>query len=465
MIKSRYIRAAIVILAAVALFASITANAENSLRWHSDRDVLDADLKKAELIPTLEDLAAQTGWHIYLEPTPGKTFTAEFEGLSRGAAMRVLLGSMNYSFLPDSEGPTRLFVFRTSRDAATVEIKAKSERKDLEPKVQIVPNQLIVRLKPGAKIEDIAAKLGAKVKGRIKDLNAYLLEFDDAESTEAARKELASNGDVESVENNDSVAQPKTPQPVSGTLPPPLQLRLRPGASGGNVVVGLIDTAVQPLGGGLDQFLLPQMSVVGEAGSTTGVSHGTAMAETLLRAIQNATAGNTGAQILPVDVYGPNASATTFDVANGIIHAVNNSPSPTIINLSLGSYSDSAFLRAAIQQVTQLGVVVFAAAGNEPVPTPFLPAAWPEVISVTASDEPGQLAAYANWSPSVDMMAPGNSVIYLNGQPYLVTGTSAASAFAAGLAAGLSDARGLTAQEAANSVQNALPFPGNPAQQ
>jgi hypothetical protein len=449
-------------LAAAVLIVS-SAMADDSLQWHSDREVLDANLKEAALIPTLEELAMKTGWHIYLEPTPGKTFTTEFKGLARGPAMRTLLGDMNYAFVPDLNGATRLFVFRTSQEAATVEIVGATQATERAAEQRHVPNQLIVQLKPGMKIEELAAKLGAKVKGRIGDLNAYLLEFEDAESVEAARQQLATNEDVDATDYNYYVDRPTSPQPVTGNVPAPVQLKLDPGSTGGKIVVGLIDTAIQTLGGGLDQFLLAQISVAGEAGTVEGVTHGTAMAETLLRSIQTATAGATGVQILPVDVYGANINACTFDVANGIVRAVNNTPSPTIINLSLGSYNDSPFLRSAIQQVTRLGVVVFAAAGNEPVPAAFYPAAWPEVVSVTAAQAPGQLASYANFAPSVDMMAPGSSVVYMNGRAYLVTGTSAASAYAAGLAAGLADAHGLTVQEAASSVQNALPAPVTPS--
>lgn len=448
---------------ATVLFCAADAPASDTLRWHADREVLDADLNGAALIPTLEDLALQTGWHIYLEPTPGKTFTTQFKGLSRGPAMRVLLGELNYAFIPEDNGPTRLFIFRTSRDAATVEIVGKPIAKEAKPALKRVPNQLIVKLKPGAKIEELAARLGAKVKGRIGDLNAYLLEFEDADDVEAARSELATNENVESTDYNYYVDRPTTPQPVTGQLPPPVQLRLNPGSTGGKMVVGLIDTSMQSLGGGLDQFLLPTISVAGDAGTSEGVTHGTAMAETILRALQTATAGNTGVQILPVDVYGPNATATTFDVANGVVRALNSTPSPSIINMSMVSSGESAILREVIQQAARYGVIIFASAGNTPVATPLAPSMWPEVISVTASDAPGQLAAYANRAPTVDMMAPGNSVVYLNGQAYLITGTSAASAYAAGLAAGLADSRGLTAQQAAATVQNSLPFNGTGA--
>ena len=453
------LRVASLLFACLGLLLSVPLQAENKLEWNAEKQTLDVSLEGAPLIDTLEDLAHQTGWHIYLEPAPGKTFTTSFKGLSRGEAMRVLIGDMNYAFVPDANGPTKLIVFRTSREAATIRISGEEPRKHDSPTVKKVGNQLIVKLKPGARIEEIAKMLGAKVKGRIGDLNAYLLEFEDEQAVEKARSELASNDDVDSTDYNYYVDRPDAPKAVTGNLPGPPQLKLTPGASG-NLVVGLIDTAMRPLGNGLDQFILPQISVAGDAGTIDGMTHGPAMAETLLHALQLATGGSTEVQIRPVDVYGQNTTATTFDVANGIIRAVNSSPSPSILNLSLGSYSDSSFLRSAIQQVTQLGVVVFAAAGNDPVATPFLPAAWPEVISVTASDGPGKLAPYANFASSVDMIAPGTSVVYLGNQAYAVSGTSAASAYAAGLAAGLADSRGITAQQAAASVRQAMPYTG-----
>src|SRR5882762_11331062 len=89
-----------------ALFTSSVLAADN-LRWRSDKQILDADLKEAPLIPTFEQLAAQTGWHIYLEPTPGKTFSTKLSGLPRGEAMHALIGDMNYMFVPETDGPTK----------------------------------------------------------------------------------------------------------------------------------------------------------------------------------------------------------------------------------------------------------------------------------------------------------------------------------------------------------------------
>ena len=444
----------------LALSLAVGSATADTLRWHADKEELDVDLKNAPLIPTLEDLAHKTGWHIYLEPTPGKTFTTNFSGKPRGQAMRILIGDLNYAFVPGQNGSTKLFIFQTSRDAATYEIKGEPEVAAKIPAVGKVPNQLIVKLKPGAKIEDLAKKLGAKVKARIGDLNAYLLEFDNPDAVEAARTELAANEDVDSTDYNYYVDAPPSPQKLDQAPVGPPKLALNPPPMDGRTIVGLIDTSLQSLSPDLQKFLLQQISVAGTATASGEPTHGTSMAETILRALQTATGGNTSVQILPVDVYGPNATTTTFDVANGIVRAVNGGA--TIINLSLGSDSGSTFLHSVITDVTGKQIPIFGAAGNTPVTTPFYPAAYPEVIAVTASSGAGQLAGYANHGSFVDMIAPGNSVVYLNGQAWLVTGTSAASAYAAGLAAGIADARNTSSLNAANTVRTSLPFKNPP---
>jgi hypothetical protein len=215
-------------------------------------------------------------------------------------------------------------------------------------------------------------------------------------------------------------------------------LKLTPPPSTGRIIVGLVDTAVQPLGNGLDSFLLKPISVAGDAQSDPNTpTHGTSMAETILRSIAAMTKGSSSVQILPVDVYGPSATTSTFDVANGIAQAVNSGANP--INLSLGSEGDSSFLHSVIQDASSKNIVFFGAAGNQPVTTPYYPAAYPEVMAVTAVDQ-GQIASYANRGSFISLGTPGTSVIYFGDQPYYVTGTSASTAFASGIAAGYLDA-------------------------
>jgi hypothetical protein len=324
-------------------------------------------------------------------------------------------------------------------------------------KSKTIPDQLIVRLKPGAKIDDLARLFGAKVIGKIDAINTYLLKFGDKDAADAALTQLAANGDVASIENNYSIDMPDTQmQPTGASTAGPPSLQLKDPPASGRLIVGLVDTQVQSLGAGLDAFMLKQLSAVDEGQLDPSVpTHGTAMAETMLRAIEQETQGKTAIEIQPVDVFGANENTTTFDVANGIVIAYNNGAK--VINLSLGSTADADILRDLIDQLTQKDILVVGAKGNQPTSQPFFPAAYNNVLAVTALDSTGQLASYANRADIPALGAPGTSDIFFNHQTWQVTGTSPAAADVSGLAAGYMEQNAVDAAKARTWLQQNLP--------
>ena len=424
------------------------------LSWNTNSGLVSADYSSAKLLPVLERVAISTGWHVYLEPNAlSHQVSAKFKNLPPGEALRLLLGDLNFALVPNSGKQPRLYVFRTAQQNATQLIQPEEAKVKSEVSKKI-GNELIVRLKPGTKIEDIAKLVGAKVTGRIDELNAYRLEFEDDAAADSARELLADNSDVASVEDNYVVDRPDAPIPsalTGGGLP---NLTLKPPANSGKIVIGLVDTAVQSLGSGLDKFLLETRSLAGEAQlNPNEPTHGTSMAENILKALESATKGSTSVQILPVDVYGNNSSTSTFDVARGITEAINAGANP--INLSLGSSADSQILRDLVAEAYKKGILFFAAKGNEPVQTPVYPAAYNEVIAVTAVDQ-GQVASYANRANIPAVGAPGTAVVYLNGRAYLVTGTSVSTAFVSGLSAGHMESNNKTAIQTGEYIRAAL---------
>jgi hypothetical protein len=428
------------------------ASAADTLSWNTNKNEVSADIKSTGLLAVLEKIATVTHWHVFVEPETLHTVSAKFSKLQPGDALRKLLGDVNFALVPaTTNSAAHLYVFRTSRQNATQLIApAKSEAK---PKV--IPNELIVRLKPGAKIEDLAKLLGAKVIGRIDSLNAYRLQFDDEAATDSARGQLASNSDVASVDSNYSIDPPPTPTALASSTVPPPQLTMKAPPASGQVIVGMIDTAVQPLGNGLDKFILDPISEMGAAQlDPNSPSHGTSMEGTILSSIQKITDGSTSVKILPVDVYGPNPSTSTFDIARGIADAVNKGAN--VLNISSGGEGQSSFLDSVIQDAISKNVIIFASAGNSPVTTPVYPAAYEGVNSVTALADPTHLAPYANRGSWIDEGAPGTSVIYFNNQPWSVMGTSPASAFTSGTAAGWMDANHGTTLQAQTFVRKSF---------
>lgn len=412
------------------LITSISLSAADSLNWDTTRNRVDAQVESWTVPQLLERVAAVTGWQVFLDPTISNTIPTKFRDKNAGDALQRLLGSLNYALAPETNGASRLYVFRNSRAEATLAVAPIAAAKESKGRIG---NEVVVTLKPGEKIEDLAKRLGAKIIGRADAQNTYRLRFDDDNAAETARDTLRNDPSVSEVDDNFHVSRPEIAQAL-GVGARPLGLNPAAVPDGKYIVIGLIDTAVQTKGGQISEFLLPGISVAGESNpNSTTPTHGTSMAETILRGLAFANENpNTILRILPVDVYGQNATTSTFDVAAGIAEAVKNGA--TIINLSLGSEGDSSFLRNTVMNVTKQNVTVLAAAGNSPVTTPTYPAAYPEVIAVTAGDRQGNIAPYANRGSFVDVIAPGTSLVSFGGQQYYVTGTSTSTAYASGQA-------------------------------
>jgi len=480
--KMRFTKLFLLLVLLVCAVATLrAATATNSLVWHKAADRVDADVHGEALWPLLEQIAVSAEWKIFVEPGAEHKASAKFKDLPSGEALKMLLGDLNFAMVPQTNGPSLLYVFRTTMHNATKQVVVAKPAKR-------VANQLLVHVKPGTAIDALAKSIGAKVVGRMDMLGVYLLQFGDAAATDVALAQLKNNSDVLDVDYNYYFDPLPSVEPVSSSSVPansgPVSLKLNPPTSGDpcSPIIGLIDTGIQSQSlGNLNQSILPALSAVGDTGSgaspqslgdpvalftpkqTTAAAgvvyptHGTSMAYTILNAISQSSGGSSSARVLPVDVYGTGGTTTSWNVAMGVKLAVDNGA--TILNLSLGGAGDNSVLNNVLQQAISAGVVVFGAAGNTPVNTPTYPAAYPGVYDVTALGSPGQLAAYANYSPQVDMALPGTSVVYLGSQAYVVQGTSPATAYASGVAAGTKSVNCLTWLEILSAMQKKFPVP------
>jgi hypothetical protein len=432
------------------------ANAADSLTWRKDKNSVDADVNSWSLIQTLEKIGEATGWEIYLEPGTKRNVSTTFKNRPRDKALDFLLGDLGRVLLPQTNGqPARLLVFRSTQKDATLLVSKPKE----DPTTKPIPNELVVTLKPGESIDELAKKLGAKVTGRNDALNTYRLEFENAEAAKAARADLAQNPAVESIDNNYNVRRPETGDNMG--LLNPAGINLDPVAptcaSGSGPTIGLIDAAVQKTGAAYDALMLPSVNVAGEPlSSATVPAHGTGMAQAILQAVSQKQQ-KTEWRVRPYNVYGPNEQANTFDVANGISRAIADGANP--INMSLGTGGDSSFLHRVIQNGHKQGIVFVGAAGNEPTTAPTYPGAYPEVIAVTAGNADGTVASYANRGDFVDVLAPGQVRITFNGQTWVTTGTSVSTALVSGIAAGSVNGGCVTGDQLRAGLQSLMRVP------
>ncbi len=409
----------LVALSALAMFGP-RAQGANSLIWHRQQGVMDADLTHCTLLQTMQRISRATGWKIAYEPGVEADVSIKFSNVPETDALRRLLGKFNFA-KETTNGVTQLLVFRTVPGAATQALVKK-------PKDYIIPNELLVKLKRNSPItiEELARQLHAKILGRDDRNLLYRLQFDDQAAADAAAQELAGNNAVAVVGHNFYVdpPDPQTGQGFwsgGGAISPAGLLNPKT-PSDGAPVIGLIDTAIQDVPG-YDKYIVNPISVVGQADAPTDQpSHATAMLETMAQAM-----GSDPSMVQPVVIYKDGEETTTFELMQGILAAVNNGDNP--INLSLGGTGNSPMLQALIEQAAGQGVVFVAASGNSGGSTPTYPAAYPGVLSVTATDpSTGQLASYADDFSGVKTVASGTSYVPFGGLVWQVQGTSPATA-------------------------------------
>ncbi len=440
-----------------------TSAATNTLTWDREKNLVSADVRDWDLIGLMESVAVQSGWHVFLEPDYSYQASTKFQNLPPGEALRRLLGSMNFAMVPQTNGPQRLYVFRTAMKNATQQVRRAGER--IAPKAQRVTNELIIRVRPGTDIEALAKSLGAKVVGSIPELNAYRLQFEDEAAAEAARQKLLANPDVVRVEDSYMSEMPIQPQSLGGYAAPETKLTLDPPKTDDcRVVVGFVDTTLPRLDPKLEAFVKDRISVAGPAATDFATPpHSVAMWNAFVQAmeVQVKQTSKTGSSVqgLFVDVFGTNTAANNFNVALGLITAGNKGA--TVINASLGGYGDSPILRDAIEQLALHNIPVFAAVGNDGSNVPFYPAAYPGVVSVTALSRAGQIATYANTGTQADAAAPGAVIFSYNGLIYGSQGTSVSSAVAAGMAAGLADSTCAPWSKVIPAVEKTLAVPAS----
>ncbi|WP_395402095.1 S8 family serine peptidase [Arthrobacter sp. UC242_113] len=138
--------------------------------------------------------------------------------------------------------------------------------------------------------------------------------------------------------------------------------------------------------------------------------HGTHVAG-IVAAVHNST-GVAGVcpdcSILDAKVLNDSGSGSSSAIANGINWAVKNGAK--VINMSLGQRVSSRVLETAVNNAWNEGVVLVAAAGNAGTQAKIYPGAYPNVISVAATDNNDKKASFSTYGKRVDVAAPGVDV-------------------------------------------------------
>ncbi len=140
------------------------------------------------------------------------------------------------------------------------------------------------------------------------------------------------------------------------------------------------------------------------------------------------------AQIYAVKALDQNGSGDLQSLLQGIDWSIANGMD--IVNMSLGTTSDSKILHDAVNKAYEQGVLLVAASGNDGNGKPVnYPAAYSSVVAVSATNEKNQLASFSTTGDEVEFSAPGTNITstYLNQYYATGSGTSQATPHAAAM--------------------------------
>ncbi|MCY8147211.1 S8 family serine peptidase [Bacillus inaquosorum] len=140
------------------------------------------------------------------------------------------------------------------------------------------------------------------------------------------------------------------------------------------------------------------------------------------------------AQIYAVKALDQNGSGDLQGLLQGIDWSIANGMD--IVNMSLGTTSDSQILHDAVDKAYEQGVLLVAASGNDGNGKPVnYPAAYSSVVAVSATNEKNQLASFSTTGDEVEFSAPGTNITstYLNQFYATGSGTSQATPHAAAM--------------------------------
>ncbi|MGV3522929.1 MAG: S8 family peptidase [Candidatus Sericytochromatia bacterium] len=181
-----------------------------------------------------------------------------------------------------------------------------------------------------------------------------------------------------------------------------------------NVTIAVIDSGADLSHPDLQPNLVNGYNVLsqGQTPPQDDNGHGT-HASGIAAAAGDNRIGVTGAcprcKLMPIKALDANGSGTGFDVAVGLIWAVDNGAQ--VINMSLGGEESDPTLERAVKYALARGSTVVVAAGNNSTDVPMYPAALPGVISVGSVDVSRARSSFSNYGTWVSIMAPGSQIL------------------------------------------------------
>jgi hypothetical protein len=284
------------------------------------------------------------------------------------------------------------------------------------------------RIADGRSVPEVVAELQNDPRGISVQPN-YIYQLSDSSPREAPVTPM--------VRTTSGLAKPSAYSSMQYSV---AKLRLRQAhqhSRGERVLIAVIDSGVDAEHPEIAGAVIAEIDVT-DANDRRPDKHGTAMTGIIVSQSQLIGVAPQ-ARVIAIRAFAPRGRpgthGTSFHIAQAIDRAAKEGA--RIINLSLTGPHDP-YVHKAVTEARARGIILVAAAGNAgPTSPPLYPAAYPEVIAVTATDQHDRIYQRANRGPHIVVAAPGVEVMIATpGGAYGIdNGTSVATAHISGIIA------------------------------
>ncbi len=457
-------------IAAALLFAACAGSAlALTVRLQGDRISITAN--QDSLVNVLKRLA-QAGVNVRMDPQVDGDVNAEVKDADVQEVMEELLGQFGYVLIWDViEGP-----LGPMPKLAEVQVFLPGHKEKIQPLLgtnsnyevatgpsggpEFVQDEILIGFKPGTRrdtVDLLLSQIGGTVVDSVPGLGIYRIRLAPGSNVLALIQQLEKNPIVAGVEPNYIV---DSPAPVAGeksaaasgdySVPAPLE----------NVApLAILDSGLMAADGDLDKVVVGKYDATNpDRALNDTLGHGTQMALIAAGAVspQEGT-DSLAVPLVAVRAFDDNGRASNFGLMRSMAYALEKGA--RVINMSWGTEVKSDFVATAVAYAQSKGSILVAAAGNEPKQSAMYPAAYRDVIAVSALDADGTLWKSSNYGSFISVAAPGtaNFPVGYKGAAGTYSGTSISSAYVSrALALYLAKHPKATASQAVQALKDSL---------
>jgi len=432
---------------AILLAGSLLVSAEPSAKisaFHLEGNRLTLSCANLPLEELLEQFA-YAGVRVKIDPQIKITVTGACRDVDVEAALNDILSPLGYALIWDVvEGPlgpiprlAEIQVFRRGRRRYLKPLTQESDRLQVTSgpaagSPLYVKDEILLAVSPGTTLEEfehLMRQVGGTVVDCIPELGIYRIRLSPGTNIPALVDQLSHNPLLSHVEPDYVVAVPAPT--ATPTQSPPAATVKPPSIPDGAVPVAVLDSGIKPAAGFEDVVVGTYNALDPQVAADDPLGHGTQMALLAAGLVSPAGTGTdeNGVPVIAVRAFDQSGYASFFGIMRSLDYAARGGA--RVVNMSWGTQTRSEFLARAMAHAASQGLILVAAAGNRPTGRPLYPAAFPEVIAVSAAGTDGKPWKQSNYGSFINLAAPGQASfpVGYRGPPGAYEGTSISSAY------------------------------------